>query len=310
MVMNTKTLTYLLEHPDHITAVQTSDMRAVIDEFPYFQSAQAIYLKGLKNQESFTYNSALKRTAAATADRSVLFDYITSEVFNQNDISEQIKVQEQTLRGLTIQDLQDVSNQVQTEELAKASQILDPGLFVEKKDSEMTAERPEEILQLGKPLNFNTNETHSFGEWLRFAAFKPIDRSKTETTEAQLSETVAEETEEKIESLAISSNEVTQKSVLSKVEVRKRKQQIIDSFIETNPKINVTPKASLQKKSIIQEPLIPSDVLMTETLARVYIEQNNFKKAKQAYRILSLKYPEKSGFFADQIRAIEQLEEK
>ena len=49
---------------------------------------------------------------------------------------------------------------------------------------------------------------------------------------------------------------------------------------------------------------------MTETLARVYVEQKNFKKAKQAYRILSLKYPEKSGFFADQIRAVEQLEEQ
>lgn len=289
--MNTKTLTYLLEYPEHITATQTSDMRAVIDQFPYFQSAQALYLKGLKNQESFTYNSALKRTAAATADRSVLFDYITSEVFNQNDISEQIKVQEQSLRGLTIRDVQDLSQQVQTEELAKADQILDPGLFVEKENSQMTAERPEEILQLGKPLAFDANETHSFGEWLRFAAFKPIDRSISETP---------------LETETTSEEAATTGVPLS----RKRKQQIIDSFIETNPKINVTPKASAPKKNLAKEHLIPSDALMTETLARVYIEQKNFKKAKQAYRILSLKYPEKSGFFADQIWAIEQLEEK
>ena len=293
--MNIKTLTYLLEHPAHITATQTSDMRAVIDQFPYFQCAQALYLKGLKNQESFTYNSALKRTAAGTADRSVLFDYITSEVFTQNDISEHIKVQEQSLRGLTIHDLQDVSTQVQTEELAKASQILDPGLFVEKEHSEMTAIRPEEILQLGKPLNFDSNETHSFGEWLRFTAFKPIDRSIPEIVP-----TVLPEPEEIIEEAA------TNTAALS----RKRKQQIIDSFIETNPKINVTPKGSTPQKTLLKEDLIPSDALMTETLARVYIEQKNFKKAKQAYRILSLKYPEKSGFFADQIRAVEQLEEK
>jgi hypothetical protein len=43
---------------------------------------------------------------------------------------------------------------------------------------------------------------------------------------------------------------------------------------------------------------------MTETLAKVYLQQNNYQKALQAYKILSLKYPEKSGFFADQIRAI------
>jgi lipopolysaccharide biosynthesis regulator YciM len=46
---------------------------------------------------------------------------------------------------------------------------------------------------------------------------------------------------------------------------------------------------------------------MTETLARVYLQQKNYKKAIQAYKILILKNPEKSGFFADQIRAVEKL---
>jgi hypothetical protein len=44
-------------------------------------------------------------------------------------------------------------------------------------------------------------------------------------------------------------------------------------------------------------------------LARIYIEQKNYKKAIQSYKILSLKYPEKSGFFADQIKAIKKLPE-
>jgi cytochrome c-type biogenesis protein CcmH/NrfG len=45
---------------------------------------------------------------------------------------------------------------------------------------------------------------------------------------------------------------------------------------------------------------------MTETLARVYLEQKNYDKAIQAYTILSLKYPEKNSFFAGQIRAIKK----
>jgi hypothetical protein len=49
---------------------------------------------------------------------------------------------------------------------------------------------------------------------------------------------------------------------------------------------------------------------MTETLARVYLEQKNYDKALQSYKILSLKYPEKSGFFADQIKRIKILQEK
>jgi hypothetical protein len=48
---------------------------------------------------------------------------------------------------------------------------------------------------------------------------------------------------------------------------------------------------------------------MTETLARIYVEQKNYDKAIQSYKILSLKYPEKSGFFADQIKAVKQLQE-
>ena len=49
---------------------------------------------------------------------------------------------------------------------------------------------------------------------------------------------------------------------------------------------------------------------MTETLARIYLEQKNFKKALQSYKILSLKYPEKSSLFADQIKAIKKIQAK
>ncbi len=47
---------------------------------------------------------------------------------------------------------------------------------------------------------------------------------------------------------------------------------------------------------------------MTETLAKLYLEQKKYKKAIQAYKILSLKYPEKSSFFADRIKAVKQLQ--
>ena len=49
---------------------------------------------------------------------------------------------------------------------------------------------------------------------------------------------------------------------------------------------------------------------MTETLAKVYLEQKKYKKAIQAFKILSLKYPEKSGFFADQIRKVKNLKKE
>ncbi len=312
--MNTQSFTYLLEHPEKITAEQTSDIRAIIDEFPFFQSAQALYLKGLKNQNSFTYNKALKVTAAHTTDRSVLFEYITSDVFIQNDISTQIKEQDTYLRGFDIEDMQDLSLQVQKEEQEKASQILDPNLFVEKENSEITKPTtPQEILSVGKPLEFDTNESHSFNEWLQLSRFTVINR--TSSTETEKTQTKEEETEKEVvpstpisEPSTLSSETIiTDDSVIE--ESKRRKQEIIDSFIESNPKIDFSPSVTKEKKNLAKKSLIPSEALMTETLARVYVEQKNYKKAKQAYRILSLKYPEKSGFFADQIRAIKKLQE-
>jgi hypothetical protein len=48
---------------------------------------------------------------------------------------------------------------------------------------------------------------------------------------------------------------------------------------------------------------------MTETLARVYLEQKKYQKAIQAYEILILKYPEKSAFFAQYITDIKILQQ-
>jgi hypothetical protein len=45
------------------------------------QSARVLKLKHMYNQDSFNYNHALKIAAAYTTDRSILFDFITSDIF-------------------------------------------------------------------------------------------------------------------------------------------------------------------------------------------------------------------------------------
>jgi len=49
------------------------------------------------------------------------------------------------------------------------------------------------------------------------------------------------------------------------------------------------------------------DSYFTETLARVYISQKKYDKALEIIRVLSLKYPEKNIYFADQIRYLEKI---
>lgn len=84
--------------------------------------------------------------------------------------------------------------------------------------------------------------------------------------------------------------------------------QLIEEFIEKSPKIspiNKNADISLPTKRT-ENPYEYSD-LMTETLAQIYTEQKKYDKAIRAYKILSLKYPEKSEFFADKISEIEYL---
>ena len=51
----------------------------------------------------------------------------------------------------------------------------------------------------------------------------------------------------------------------------------------------------------------PSKDYFTETLARIYIKQCKYDKAIEIIRRLSLNYPKKSRYFADQIRFLEKL---
>ena len=290
--MKQEEITYLLQKPAAINFDQTAGLKEVLQQYPYFQAARAVRLKGLKGVNSLHYNKELKITAAYTIDRSVLFEFITSEEFNQNEIADQIKKQEHYQKNISVFDPEEIGAQEDNLSLDKAlkmkvresEQVFDPELFrnkrekeravFEKNTSEENETKPEEkILELGKPLNFSQKESHSFSEWLKLATATPIEREeKTGDDRA-----------------------------------KNRKFELIEEFIAKSPKIN--PSKSGKKINLAEESLAAPESLMTETLARVYLEQKNYKKAIQAYKILILKNPEKSGFFADQIRAIEKLQE-
>jgi len=83
--------------------------------------------------------------------------------------------------------------------------------------------------------------------------------------------------------------------------------ELIDSFIANTQKI-VPDKNSKNNIDLSEISWTSSDELMTETLAKVFIKQQKYTKALQAYQILGLKYPEKNSFFADKIKEIKRLQ--
>ena len=87
-----------------------------------------------------------------------------------------------------------------------------------------------------------------------------------------------------------------------------KKLDLIDEFIKNSPKIKFSKEEKSDNNIIIDTKI--KDELITETLAKIYVTQKKFNKAIKAYDILSLKYPKKSSFFADQINYIKKLKSK
>jgi len=278
--MNVTDYTYLINKPHAINGKQTDALEKVLDEFPFFQSARALRLKGLFNQNSFKYNYALKVTAAHTTDRTVLFDFITSDTFVaiQKGLYDK-KVLE--LLDISVVDCEEIKSKIRLESktnpLEQSILTSIKGVSEVEEDAKIAVEK----LEIGKPLGFSINEKHSFQEWLQLSRIEPIVRKKENLVS--------------IETLALE-------------EEKKKKTELIDKFIESSPKISPVRQEDVSK-TYVEQSESNKTYLMTETLARVYLEQKKYQKAIQAYEILILKYPEKSSFFADRISDIEILQQ-
>ena len=83
----------------------------------------------------------------------------------------------------------------------------------------------------------------------------------------------------------------------------------IDNSIENNSKIKNIKSFDSENSLEIDNGFSKSEI-MTETLAHLYWKQKKYKEAKKAFKILSLKYPEKSSLFADHLKKIKQEKTK
>lgn len=92
--------------------------------------------------------------------------------------------------------------------------------------------------------------------------------------------------------------------------------EVVD--VELFPPLTL-PTEEVPRGQMAQSPLMPippvaadsaeslDEELFTETLARIYIQQGRYEKAVRIIRSISLHYPEKSAYFADQLRFLEKL---
>ena len=148
--------------------------------------------------------------------------------------------------------------------------------------------KEEQTLHKGKPIDFEKSDQLSFAKWLEITRFKPIDRRTANITTNDLPS--------------------VEKNIFEEGDVRAKKFDLIDKFLESNPKIEVKKDYESDPINIAEKKDIGRQ-FMTETLARVYLEQEKYTEAIQAYQILMLKNPAKSVFFAEQIAMIRKLQQ-
>ena len=96
--------------------------------------------------------------------------------------------------------------------------------------------------------------------------------------------------------------------------------ELIDDFIEKSesdsplckkPLREEMPSSPTSSDELTEEETMKEeeedDSCFTETLAKIYVKQQRYSKALEIIKKLSLKYPKKNAYFADQIRFLEKL---
>jgi hypothetical protein len=83
---------------------------------------------------------------------------------------------------------------------------------------------------------------------------------------------------------------------------------LIDRFIRISPTIErMTPGNIQPVRDLSGENTSDESAFITETLAKIYVNQGYYTKAINIYEKLSLQYPEKSAYFAGRIEKINEL---
>ncbi|MBK7710135.1 MAG: hypothetical protein IPN67_19235 [Bacteroidales bacterium] len=300
--MNRSDFLNMLENKVQVNRQMIGEVYELIDIFPYFQSAHMLLLKGLQLNADIKFDKQLRKSSIHIADREVLYYLLNSkpQVVTENLTPEVVSSDEpgfdhqQTViesAKNSEQLISEIEKNSGNEEEPKADPLHQHSHSI-LISSETENSEPEEVM-LVMDEETTTDEDRVFYMDPGFAVPETSDLLELESETAN---PLKGEDPESQNDDAVADSGKTKK--LQQLE-------LIDKFILANPRIEPVRDISKVSTEDISKPFVEKEGgFVTETLARIYINQGYYSKAIDIYTELCLKFPEKSSYFASQIELV------
>ena len=281
MITTADTYLKFLQQPSSLNEAELEQVRVLTKRFGYLQSAWT--LRWLNTTETHEKQEALHRAAALTYDRTILLQ-LQKDPSIQIDtaaldtealplIEEAEPLEDHELEGVTLSD-----NRV-----AQFVTDAKSGFDMNLDEIEVTPRIP-----VPEKLNFE------------------IDGSIKQEDSPALS---TQKTFADWMKLMVSGNAEGLAEHHIENQDKQRKFEMLDKFIQDKPKIKADP--TFDSDFEVDDTIyFDYKEMATETLAQLLFDQKKYGKAIKAYKALMVKIPEKSSFFADQIKKAKALKAK
>ena len=286
--MNRDNFIAFLRHPDKINKGNLETFRELSRKYPYCASIQVLLAYGLFVENDLDFNLQLKRAAASISSRKKLKQLFLEK--RAVDLTEEKEAPE-IFHPIVLQEIQEepVREPVPVQEFP-----VEP-IFAQRETVVTVPEMSEPETQ--RPRQDLIDIVHRRLAEIAASKNKEPDIATGNEGEEILPETPDSQTIlEKLQTEEPEAEEQTATSL--------SKEEILEKFIREEPRISAPKAAFYRPSEIAASSSTDDEEIVSETLAKLYSEQGNNAKAIKIYERLSLLFPEKSSYFADQILKI------